>query len=102
MYIKPLRTYTRIYTGNSTETANFILVPKSLNYEKRTQFSFNCATSGFFFSPADYVSQIEVADEKVLKVEPEALTMLAEQAMIDIAHLLRPGHLEVREILSFV
>ncbi len=29
----------------------------------------------------------------VLVVEPEALRLLAEQAMIDINHLLRPGHL---------
>ena len=27
----------------------------------------------------------------MLKVEPEGLTLLAEQAMTDIAHLLRPG-----------
>lgn len=30
----------------------------------------------------------------ILKVEPEALTLLAAQAMTDIAHLLRPGHLQ--------
>eukprot|EP01036_Dinobryon_divergens_P040226 gene40226-53159_t len=29
-----------------------------------------------------------------LKVEPEALTLLSAQAMTDIAHLLRPGHLQ--------
>jgi len=42
----------------------------------------------------DFVSTIEVDGRKVLKVEPEGLTLLAEQAMIDIAHLLRPGHLK--------
>lgn len=42
----------------------------------------------------DYVSTFEVKGKKMLHVEPEALTMLAEQAMIDIAHLLRPGHLQ--------
>ena len=31
----------------------------------------------------------------MIKVEPEGLTMIAEQAMIDIAHLLRPAHLQV-------
>ena len=30
----------------------------------------------------------------ILKVAPEALTLLARRAMLDIAHLLRPGHLE--------
>ena len=29
----------------------------------------------------------------VLKVEPEAIRLLAQEAMTDIAHLLRPGHL---------
>lgn len=41
-----------------------------------------------------YVSTIEVEGKKVLKVAPEALTLLANQAMIDIAHLLRPAHLQ--------
>ena len=31
----------------------------------------------------------------MIKVKPEGLTMIAEQAMIDIAHLLRPAHLQV-------
>lgn len=42
----------------------------------------------------DYVSTFEVKGKKCLQVEPEALTMIAEQAMIDIAHLLRPAHLQ--------
>lgn len=33
-------------------------------------------------------------DMKFLKVEPEALRMLSAQAMTDIAHLLRPAHLQ--------
>lgn len=42
----------------------------------------------------DYVSTFEVNGHRVLQVRPEALTMISEQAMIDIAHLLRPGHLQ--------
>ena len=34
----------------------------------------------------------------MIKVAPEGLTMIAEQAMIDIAHLLRPAHLQVSHI----
>jgi fumarate hydratase class I len=30
----------------------------------------------------------------VLHVKPEALTLLTNQAMVDIAHLLRPAHLQ--------
>ncbi len=41
----------------------------------------------------DYVSTATFDGERVVKVAPEALTMLARQAFIDCAHLLRPGHL---------
>jgi fumarate hydratase class I len=42
---------------------------------------------------ADYVSVSEFEGESILKVEPEGMRLLAEQAFIDINHLLRPGHL---------
>lgn len=42
----------------------------------------------------EHVEQFKVNDEKVTKVAPAALTMLTEQAMIDVAHLLRPAHLQ--------
>ena len=40
------------------------------------------------------VSTVEVGDRTLLQVAPEALTLLTRQAMRDIAHLLRTGHLE--------
>jgi len=43
---------------------------------------------------SDYVSTIEVDGQKVLKVAPEGLALLSKAAMIDIAHLLRPAHLQ--------
>lgn len=42
----------------------------------------------------DGVSTIEALGETILKVEPEALTLLTETAMFDIAHYLRTSHLE--------
>src|SRR3954469_13837901 len=42
----------------------------------------------------DHVSSFEAAGQRFLRVEPEALTLLTREAMRDIAHLLRPGHLE--------
>src|SRR5438552_4396404 len=41
----------------------------------------------------DGVSTFEAAGCSFVKIEPEALTRLAREAMRDIAHLLRPGHL---------
>ena len=49
----------------------------------------------------DHVSTATFEGHDVLKVEAAGLTMLADQAMRDNAHLLRPGHLEqVRRILD--
>ena len=40
------------------------------------------------------VSVVEAAGRRFLQVEPEALRLLAYEAMHDIAHLLRPAHLQ--------
>src|SRR6059058_1744492 len=40
------------------------------------------------------VSTVETAAGTFLRVEPAALTLLTETAMRDIAHLLRPAHLQ--------
>jgi fumarate hydratase class I len=42
----------------------------------------------------DYVSTFEAQGQTFLKVDKAALTLLAKEAMHDIAHLLRPGHLK--------
>jgi fumarate hydratase class I len=41
----------------------------------------------------DGVSSFEAGGERFLRVDPEVITLLTRQAMRDIAHLLRPGHL---------
>jgi fumarate hydratase class I len=41
----------------------------------------------------DHVSTFEAAGKTFLQVEPAGLTLLTREAMRDIAHLLRPGHL---------
>ena len=41
----------------------------------------------------DYVSTIRHGDRQFLQVDPEALRLLTSEAMRDIAHLLRTGHL---------
>ena len=50
---------------------------------------------------SDYVSTFEAGGQSFVKIEPEALTLLAKEAMKDIAHYLRPGHLaQLRKILD--
>lgn len=41
----------------------------------------------------EHVSVQTLGGNEFLQVEPEALTLLAEQAFTDVAHLLRPSHL---------
>jgi fumarate hydratase class I len=49
----------------------------------------------------DHVSTVELDGRTILKVDPEALKLLAKTAMEDIAHLFRPGHLaQLRDILG--
>jgi fumarate hydratase class I len=49
----------------------------------------------------DHVSTFEAGGKSFLKVEPEALSLITREAMRDIAHLLRPGHLaQLRKILD--
>lgn len=60
--------------------------PLDINYKKLT---------------GDYVSTFHVDGKQCLKVQSQALQLLASTAMTDIAHLLRPSHLQqLRKILD--
>src|SRR5260221_398441 len=49
----------------------------------------------------DYVAAADFAGERIVKVDPKALTLLAQQGFVDCQHLLRPGHLQqLRDILD--
>ena len=49
----------------------------------------------------EHVNTLTVDGRPFLKVAPEALTLLAEEAMADVSHLLRPSHLaQLRAILD--
>ncbi len=58
-------------------------------------------TTPYRLVTSDGVSTFEAGGRRFLQVEPEAMTLLAREAMRDIAHLLRPGHLaQVARILD--
>ena len=42
----------------------------------------------------EHISEFSAGKNSFLKIVPEALTLLTREAMRDIAHLLRPGHLQ--------
>ena len=49
----------------------------------------------------DFVRTTKVGSREILEVEPEGLAFMAREAMDDVAHLLRPGHLaQLRKILD--
>src|SRR3954468_11238938 len=49
----------------------------------------------------DHVATASFEGERVVKVAPEALSLLAREALVDCQHLLRPGHLaQLRAILD--
>ncbi len=43
---------------------------------------------------SDYVSTTTFEGQEILKIQPEALTLLAREAMDDVTHLLRSSHLK--------
>ena len=67
--------------------------PKPFHYQDVLS-STSPSLSSYRLLTEEHVSQFEVNNEEVTKVAPAALTMLTEQAMIDVAHLLRPAHLQ--------
>ncbi|KAG7366040.1 Fe-S type hydrolyase, tartrate beta subunit/fumarate domain family protein [Nitzschia inconspicua] len=101
-----------------TRTSGIIL-RRSLAVIAKQQRSFSSAAPGFSYSPLfqsniyNHVNEYkQLADasavetkiidgQEYLVVSPEAMTMLSEQAFGDIAHLLRPAHLQqLRNILD--
>ncbi len=50
-------------------------------------------TTPYRLLTTDHVSLAEFRGRQILQVEPAGLELLAKQAMLDIAHYLRPGHL---------
>lgn len=62
------------------------------HYQELFDLSPDTATS-YRKLTSDFVSTFHVNGHFFLKVEPEGLRLLASQAMVDIAHLLRPAHL---------
>ena len=50
-------------------------------------------TTQYRLLTTDYVSPVTLGDRQFLQVDPEGIRLLTSEAMRDIAHLLRPGHL---------
>jgi fumarate hydratase class I len=65
-----------------------------VEFKYEEMFSLGEDTTPYRLLSKDHVSVTTFEGKDILKVEPEALTLLAETAFKDVAHLLRPAHLE--------
>ncbi len=64
-------------------------------------FSLSPDTADYRLLTKDHVTRGTFEGREIVKVAPEALTLLAEEAFKDVAFLLRPSHLkQLREILD--
>jgi len=71
------------------------------DYVHHVMFPMGKDTTPYRLLTTDYVSTTEFAGQTVLQVDPAALTLLAQTALHDTQHLLRPGHMaQLRKILD--
>jgi fumarate hydratase class I len=78
-----------------------LAVGKTSGFEYRDMFDLGPDKTKYRLLTKDYVSVTTIDGNEVLKVDPEALSFLANQAMREISFLLRREHLEqVAAILS--
>ena len=63
-------------------------------FQYQEMFEHGADTTPYRKLTSDYVSTTTFEGREILKVDPEALALLAREAMDDVSHLLRPGHLK--------
>ncbi|MDR0836269.1 MAG: fumarate hydratase [Tannerella sp.] len=72
-----------------------------MEFKYQEPFPMGHDTTEYYLLTKDYVSTTSFEGEEVLKVAPEALTLLANRAFRDVAFLLRPEHQQqVAKILA--
>lgn len=70
-------------------------------FKYQEMFPMGKDTTEYYLLSKDYVSTANFEGQEILKVEPEALTLLAQHAFHDVEFLLRPEHqAQVANILS--
>ena len=73
----------------------------SSNYLHHEMFPLGEDNTPYRLLTSDYVTQHKVNGREILEVDTTALSQLADQAMRDCQHLLRPGHLaQLRRIID--
>ena len=71
------------------------------DYVHHEMFPLGEDTTPYRLLTTDYVSTVNFDGRQFLKVDSRALSLLADQALRDTSHLLRPGHLaQLRKIID--
>ena len=71
------------------------------NYVHHEIFPLGADATPYRLLTTEHVSTREVDGREILQIDTRALTLLADQAMRDCQHLLRPGHLaQLRKIID--
>ncbi|MFO7886164.1 MAG: fumarate hydratase [Desulfobacteraceae bacterium] len=71
------------------------------SFKYSTMFPLKEDNTAYRLVSKDYVETAEFEGREILKIAPQALTLLAGEAFKDVAHLYRPGHLEkLRQIID--
>ena len=65
-----------------------------MEFEYQEIFEHGADTTTYRTLTSDHVSTTVFEGQEILTVQPEALTLLAREAMDDVAHLLRTNHLK--------
>ena len=63
-------------------------------FQYQELFEHRTDTTPYRMLTSDHVSTASFGDHEILQVAPEALTLIAREAMDDVAHLLRSSHLQ--------
>ena len=63
------------------------------DFQYQEIFEHGADTTQYRKLTSDHVSTTTFEDQEILKITPEALTLLAREAMDDVSHLLRSSHL---------
>ena len=72
-----------------------------MSFDYQPVFEFGADETPYRLVTTEGISTVEAAGRTLLKVEPSVLEALAFEAVRDISHLLRPGHLQqLRDILD--
>ena len=66
-----------------------------VDFQYANMFPLGEDTTDYRFLTGDHIESVLINGQSILKIAPEGLTLVAEQAYTDVSHLLRRSHLKL-------